>query len=48
LKLSLIEKMTELKEMEADHITPWCEGGKTDENNCQLLCKDCNRRKGKK
>jgi len=41
-------KHFELKEMEADHITPWCEGGKTDETNCQLLCKECNRRKGKK
>ena len=31
--------------MEADHITPWHEGGKTNEENCQILCKDCNRRK---
>ena len=31
--------------MEADHITPWHEGGKTIEENCQMLCKDCNRRK---
>lgn len=44
----ICDKHFELKEMEADHITPWCEGGKTDETNCQLLCKDCNRRKGKK
>ena len=41
-------KHFELKEMEADHITTWCEGGKTDEANCQLLCKECNRRKGSK
>ncbi len=41
-------KHFELGEMEADHITPWCEGGKTDESNCQLLCKDCNRRKSSK
>ncbi len=34
--------------MEADHITPWHEGGKTIENNCQLLCKNCNRRKSGK
>lgn len=32
-------------EMEADHITPWVEGGKTIEENCQMLCKECNRRK---
>lgn len=38
----------ELKGMEADHITPWHEGGKTDATNCQMLCKDCNRRKSGK
>ncbi|MBP3431937.1 MAG: DUF262 domain-containing protein [Clostridia bacterium] len=32
-------------QMEADHITPWHEGGKTTSENCQMLCKDCNRRK---
>jgi len=31
--------------MEADHITPWIEGGKTVPKNCQMLCKECNRRK---
>jgi hypothetical protein len=40
------KKHFELAEMEADHITPWHEGGKTIEENCQMLCKDCNRRKG--
>jgi len=35
-------------EMEGDHITPWSEGGKTIPENLQMLCKDCNRRKGKK
>lgn len=34
--------------MEADHITPWHEGGKTTANNCQMLCKDDNRRKSGK
>lgn len=38
----------ELSEMEADHITPWCEGGKTEIDNCQLLCKEHNRRKSSK
>ena len=38
----------EIEEMEADHITPWHEGGKTIEKNCQLLCKECNRRKSGK
>jgi hypothetical protein len=38
----------EIGEMEADHITPWHEGGKTTAENCQMLCKDCNRRKSGK
>lgn len=38
-------KRFELKEMEADHITPWSKGGKTSTENCQMLCQDCNRRK---
>lgn len=31
--------------MEADHIKPWHEGGKTNAANCQMLCKEDNRRK---
>lgn len=38
----------EIDKMEADHITPWHEGGKTNAENCQMLCKECNRRKGGK
>ena len=38
----------EISEMEADHITPWHEGGKTDAANCQMLCKEDNRRKSGK
>ncbi len=38
----------ELNQMEADHITPWCEGGKTLPENCQMLCKSCNRHKSNK
>jgi len=38
----------EINQMEADHITPWHEGGKTNEENCQMLCKECNRRKSGK
>ena len=41
------EKFT-LAEMEADHITPWHLGGKTLIENCQMLCKECNRRKSGK
>lgn len=36
----------QLEEMEADHITPWHEGGKTTAVNCQMLCREDNRRKG--
>ena len=35
-------------QMEGDHITPWSSGGKTVTENCQMLCKDCNRRKAGK
>lgn len=35
----------EIEEMEADHITPWHDGGKTTSDNCQMLCRECNRRK---
>ena len=38
----------EIGEMEADHITPWHEGGKTNAVNCQMLCRDDNRRKSGK
>ena len=38
----------EIGEMEGDHITPWHEGGKTSAENCQMLCKEDNRRKSGK
>lgn len=41
-------KHFEIYEMEADHITPWHLGGKTKAENCQMLCRDCNRHKGGK
>jgi hypothetical protein len=37
-----------IEEMEADHVQPWSEGGKTRLDNCQMLCKECNRKKGNK
>lgn len=42
------KKHFELNEMEADHIKPWHEGGKTTAENCQMLCKMCNRTKSGK
>lgn len=44
----ICKKHFELIQMEADHITPRSLGGKTIEENCQLLCKDDNRRKSDK
>lgn len=44
----ICEQHFEIEQMEADHITPWCEGGKTSAENCQMLCKECNRRKSNK
>src|SRR3990167_1230404 len=37
------KKHFEIEEMEADHIKPWHEGGKTTAENCQMLCKHDNR-----
>lgn len=34
--------------MEGDHIDPWHSGGKTNAENCQMLCRPCNRRKSGK
>ncbi len=44
----LCGKHFEIEEMEADHITPWVEGGRTIADNCQMLCRSCNRHKSSK
>jgi hypothetical protein len=41
-------RIWQLKEMDADHVTAWSKGGKTDISNCQMLCKTHNRSKGNK
>lgn len=41
-------KVWDLKDMDADHVTAWSKGGATDIKNCQLLCKSHNRAKGNK
>lgn len=41
-------KFYEIEEMEADHIKPWHMGGKTNAENCQMLSKEANRKKGGK
>lgn len=42
------EKIWAVSEMDADHVTAWSKGGKTDVKNCQMLCKTHNRAKGNK
>jgi hypothetical protein len=39
------KKKFPLHEMEGDHVKPWRESGKTNAANCQMLCKEDNRRK---
>ena len=38
-------KYFEFEEMEADHIIPWRDGGKTEYSNLEMLCKKHNRQK---
>ena len=47
-KCVICKKQFELSGMEADHIKPWKDGGKTVEDNCQMLCKEDNRKKSGK
>ncbi len=42
------KKHFDIEEMEADHIDPWSQGGKTIAENCQMLCKHDNRLKSGK
>ena len=47
-KCALCGKEFDIEFMEGDHITPWHDGGRTTVENCQMLCRECNRRKGSK
>lgn len=47
-KCAICGKPFDIEVMEADHITPWVEGGRTIASNCQMLCRECNRRKSSK
>lgn len=40
------DRIWNLGEMDADHVQAWSKGGKTNEKNCQMLCKTHNRAKG--
>jgi len=39
-------KIWSLSDMDADHVSAWSKGGKSDIKNCQMLCKTHNRAKG--
>ncbi|MFA5750998.1 MAG: DUF262 domain-containing protein [Candidatus Paceibacterota bacterium] len=41
-------KIWKLDEMDADHVSAWSKGGKTDIKNCEMLCKTHNKAKGNK
>ncbi len=45
-RCALCGKEFDMEFMEGDHITPWRDGGRTVVENCQMLCRECNRRKG--
>jgi len=40
------EKIWNLGDMDADHVSAWSKGGKSDIKNCEVLCKTHNRAKG--
>lgn len=39
------KKEFNFNEVHADHIKPWSLGGKTNPDNCQILCRSCNAKK---
>lgn len=45
-KCTICGKELDYEFMEGDHIIPWCDGGRTTIENCQMLCRNCNRTKG--
>lgn len=44
-KCAICGKSFAYEEMQGDHIVPWSRGGHTTDDNCQMLCKDCNSKK---
>lgn len=42
------KRIWKYNEMDADHVAAWSKGGKTNIENCQMLCKTHNRAKGNK
>lgn len=44
-KCAMCGAAKDFKDMHADHIIPWSKGGKTVQDNCQMLCIPCNEKK---
>lgn len=42
-KCAICGEEFDIDDMDADHIIPWSEGGKTTSDNCRVLCVACNR-----
>ena len=40
------DKIWDIKDMDADHVSAWSKGGSTEQANCEMLCKSHNRAKG--
>ena len=47
-KCKKCKKPFDISDMEADHRKPWAKGGPTTQENCQMLCRKCNREKAAK
>ena len=47
-KCAICKKQFKMSEMEADHKVPWSRGGRTTQDNCQILCRNDNREKSGK
>ena len=45
-KCAICGEVFEFDDMHGDHITAWSKGGHTTPENCQMLCRDCNLKKG--
>lgn len=45
-KCAICGEEFDFDEMHGDHIIAWSKGGHTTPDNCQMLCRDCNLRKG--
>lgn len=45
-RCAICGKEFDFDQMHGDHKTPWSQGGHTTLDNCQMLCTECNLRKG--